>query len=568
MNKQYKVKSHKKTERRFTPANNIAEFIDVMRGHGDKKLFAWKEKNVTREMTYAEFVAMVENFSLALTKKYGESAGIKVSVIGETSPYWIAAYLGILASGNVVVPMDKELDRGEISKFFEVADVEAVVYSATFNEAMANMLTGHKSLRTLIPLDDSLEVSDSVIPFSAMVSLGYLSGIEFNPDRDTERCCELLFTSGTTGTSKCVMLCQRNIFSVVNSACETVDFVPEDVLVSVLPLHHTYELACTLGALNYGMLICINDSLRHVLRNFKEYKPTGLVLVPLFVTTMYKKILAEANKSGKGKVLPVASKVANFLRFAGIDTSELLFRDVRAAFGGRLHKIICGGAAMNPELIPIFESFGISIYEGYGITECAPLVAVTPYYKRKCGSVGPAVPCCEVRIEGLETNEDGYVTGEIQVKGDNVMLGYMDPAANAAAFTDDGWFKTGDIGHMDNDGYIYITGRLKSVIVLENGKNVFPEEIEEYLDAIDEIEESVVIGREAEDGTVKLVAVVYPASESFPEKSEEELRATIQKAVAELNKKNPSFKQIHKLEFRKTPFEKTTTKKIKRHLVK
>ncbi|MBQ4097093.1 MAG: AMP-binding protein, partial [Clostridia bacterium] len=240
----------------------------------------------------------------------------------------------------------------------------------------------------------------------------------------------------------------------------------------------------------------------------------------------------------------------------------------RAAFGGRLHKIICGGAAMNPELIPIFESFGISIYEGYGITECAPLVAVTPYYKRKCGSVGPAVPCCEVRIEGLETNEDGYVTGEIQVKGDNVMLGYMDPEANAAAFTDDGWFKTGDIGHMDNDGYIYITGRLKSVIVLENGKNVFPEEIEEYLDSIDEIEESVVIGREAEDGTVKLVAVVYPASESFPEKSEEELRATIQKAVAELNKKNPSFKQIHKLEFRKTPFEKTTTKKIKRHLVK
>ena len=197
---------------------------------------------------------------------------------------------------------------------------------------------------------------------------------EFIPDTDTERMAQILFTSGTTGSSKCVMLCQRNIFSVVTSACTQVYFCKEDVLVSVLPLHHTYELAWTLAATNFGAKICINDSIRHALKNFKEYQPTGLVLVPLFVTTMYKKIQSEAKRSGKDKILSVGTKVASKLAYAGIDLSEKLFKDVREAFGGRLHKIICGGAALNPEMIEAFEAFGISIYEGYGITECSPLV--------------------------------------------------------------------------------------------------------------------------------------------------------------------------------------------------
>ena len=248
--------------------------------------------------------------------------------------------------------------------------------------------------------------------------------------------------------------------------------------------------------------------------------------------------------------------------------SEHLFKDVRDAFGGHLEKIICGGAALDPQMIELFDSFGISIYEGYGITECSPLVAVTPYYKRKCGSVGTTVPCCETRIEGVSTNEQGWITGEIQVKGDNVMLGYMNnEEANNAAFTDDGWFKTGDIGYKDDGGYIFITGRQKSVIVLDNGKNVFPEEIEEYLAKIDVICESVVVGRREDDET-KLVAVIYPSYQKYPDLSESEIRTEIQKEITALNKKLPSFKQIHKLEFRKTEFEKTTTKKIKRHLVK
>ena len=247
--------------------------------------------------------------------------------------------------------------------------------------------------------------------------------------------------------------------------------------------------------------------------------------------------------------------------------SDKLFSDVKEAFGGRLEKIISGGAELPTDMIAVFEAFGISIYEGYGITECSPLVAVTPYYKRKVGSVGPHVPCCTVRIAGSEVGESGYVTGEIQVQGDNVMLGYMDPVANEEAFTSDGWFRTGDIGYMDEDGYIYITGRMKSVIVLENGKNVFPEEIEEYLGKIDYIAESVVIGRQDGD-CVRLTALIFPNYAKYPEMSENDLRTEIQKQITALNKRLPSFKQIHKLEFRKVEFEKTSSKKIKRHLLK
>ncbi len=563
-----KVRSFKKYEHIFNKVANIGEYLDSIEQFGENVMYVWKESSVQHEITYGEFVTLVRQLMHAFADTFGQS-GKRIAIIGETSPYWVASYLAIIASGNSAVPMDKELDPEEISGFFRMADIEAVVFSKTFNEVFSKMADGHKTLKKLIPLDcDGLDGKENVIPFSALATAGKNSTSDVTPDTDTERCCELLFTSGTTGTSKCVMLCQRNIFSAVTAACAATDFSSEDTLVSVLPLHHTYELTCGLAYYNYGGKTCINDSLRHVLRSFKEYRPTGIVLVPLFVTTMYKKILSEASKSGKATALNAAAKVGHVFSLAGIDLSEKLFKDIRDAFGGRLRKIVCGGAALDPKMVEMFETFGISIYEGYGITECSPLVAVTPYYKRKPGSVGPAVDCCEAKIDVVETDEEGREIGEILVKGDNVFLGYMNnDEANAEAFTEDGWFRTGDMGYMDGDGYLYITGRKKSVIVLENGKNVFPEEIEEYLLKIDEILETVVVGRD-EDGSCKLTAIIVPNYAKYEDKSENELRTEIQKSVTELNRRLPSFKQIHRIEFRKTEFEKTTTKKIKRHLVK
>jgi long-chain acyl-CoA synthetase len=368
------------------------------------------------------------------------------------------------------------------------------------------------------------------------------------------------------------MLCQKNIFAAVNAAVKTVCFSKDDVLVSVLPVNHTYELMCLLAELAFGMTTCINDSLRHVLKNFQKFKPTGLVLVPMFLNTMYKRIWSEAERTGRDGALKKGLSLSRALMKVVIDKRRTIFKSVLDAFGGNIDHIICGGAKLNPELIVAFEEFGISVFEGFGITECSPLVSVTPYYARKVGAIGPHVPTCRVRIDpNGEQTEDGYDLGEIQVKGDNVMIGYYNnPEANAEVFTNDGWFKTGDVGYVDADGYIYVTGRIKFVIVLENGKNVFPEEIEEYLDTIDTISECCVVGRKSDDNDeIILTAVVYPDFSKFPQDADEEtVKEAIRKAINTTNKKLPIYKQIKAVEIRKTEFEKTTTKKIKRQLVK
>jgi long-chain acyl-CoA synthetase len=253
----------------------------------------------------------------------------------------------------------------------------------------------------------------------------------------------------------------------------------------------------------------------------------------------------------------------------GIDKRRELFGEVLGAFGGRLEKIICGGAALNPKMIDFFETIGVSIYEGFGITECSPLTNVTPYYARKPGSVGPAVPCCQVRIEpDGNLSDTGFETGEVQVKGTNVMLGYYgDAEATAQAFTEDGYFRTGDIGYMDADGYLYITGRSKSVIVLENGKNVFPEEIEEYLEPLEQIAECVVVGRVI-NGSTTLVALIYPAAEWAKDKTNEEMEKFFLSELAKINQNLASFKQVNRVEIVDHEFEKTTSRKIIRYLVK
>ncbi len=557
----------KKTERIFTNVNNIKEYLDVLNSHGDKTLYRWPVGKEYASISYHGFYEKV----IAIAKGF-TAAGLDgkcIAVIGETSVEWVATYLATLAVGGVIVPIDKELDVSAIEGFLETANSEAIVYSKSFNTKLAGLAEDHPTIKLLIPMDSTQERSDKVIPLDQIIADGESTAFDVT-ERATDKLAVMLFTSGTTGTSKCVMLCERNVWSTVNSACATVEFFKEDTIVSVLPLHHTYELAVMLSALNYGMEVGINDSLLSLMKNFAEYKPTGLVLVPLFVNTMYNRIMNKAEKSGKLGKLKFAMKLSNFLRFFGIDLRTKLFAEVLGAFGGRLNKIVCGGAPLNPEMMKNFETFGITIAEGYGITECSPLISVNPYYNLKSGSVGPAVPSCTVRIDGGTKNDKGFTEGEIQVMGDNVMLGYKSEEENAKAFTEDGWYRTGDVGYMDEDGYIYITGRLKSVIVLENGKNVFPEEIEEYLEKIADVGEVVVVGRKAEDNeTVKLTAIVYPSTDIYGEVPDtERAHKAIYEKIVEMNKKLPTFKQVRELEIRTEPFEKTTSRKIKRHLVK
>lgn len=562
--------SIKKNPRIYTPIESFRHLLSICESRVGRPVFKYPKGKEFITVTYDEFAGMVKSIAAGL--KAAGLEGKRVAVIGETSPEWVATYLGVVASGGVIIPMDKELAISEIEGFLAGVDAEAIVYSASFNDKLASTIESHPTLKKFIPMSPKSE-GESILPLGALMELGRaeLERGYVLPERDPNNMAIMLFTSGTTGTSKCVMLSEHNICSCVNAACATVNFSGEDVTLSVLPLHHTYELAIMIASFTYGIMVGINDTLGHLMRNIKEIRPTGLVLVPLFVNTIYKRIMGEAKKKGKDKLLMNMIPVSNGLRRVGIDLRRKFFASVIEPFGGRLCKIICGGAPLNPEMVHNFEAFGIQICEGYGITECSPLIAVSPYFDNRPGSVGPACPCCEVRIAATTKNDKGFDEGEIQVKGENVMLGYYkNEEANASAFTEDGWYRTGDVGYLGEDDYIHITGRLKSVIVLENGKNVFPEEIEEYLENIEEIAESVVVGRKAEDGeTVLLTAIVFPNRELFPEGADND---TIHKAIwakiAEQNKHMPSFKKIMALELRETEFEKTTSRKIKRHLVK
>ena len=571
--KKIKIKVHrkKKTKRIYEPAYNVFDLLDIMKKHGDKIVFSYfdKERNVI-DMTYDYFENRIKSTCVAF-EKLGYR-GKKIAIIGETSPLWFCTYFATLATGGVCIPLDKELSPEEIAKFMSWVKCDILAFSPACKQAISQTCPEHDTIKEYICLgEDDICDGEKIRTLSSIIELGSKDAGEYtyNRDIDTTEMQEMLFTSGTTGTSKCVMLSQKNIFSCATSAVESVDFNPDDVVVSILPVHHTYELAINIAEIIYGIHICINDSLRHIMKNLQLFKPTGLTLVPLIVETMHQKIWSTAKRNGSEHKLKLGLMAASTMKKAGIDFRKKLFANVIDAFGGRLEKIICGGAALDPLLISAFENFGISIYEGYGITECSPLAAVTPYYARKYGSVGPHVPCCDARIMGTGIGDFGYLEGEIQIKGDNVMIGYYDnEKANTLAFTEDGWFRTGDIGYIDDDGYIFITGRLKSVIVLNNGKNVFPEELEEYLGQIKEIKECVVVGRTDYNENTYIAAVIYPNAEELPEGLDEEATIKLfENEIDKVNRKLPIFKRITEVELRDTEFEKTTSKKIKRHLV-
>ncbi len=555
----------------------IAKYNTVNRGNKIAFKYLGKNREIV-EVTYAQHGENIENMISALKEKGFE--GKRIAIIGETCPEWLQSYFAIISAGAVAIPFDKELLYDQIKGFLDVAEANAIIMSPKYSQKYEALKQAgvFDNLELVIRVDDGEEwdvKDEKLMKFSDFLKIGRGLPRESNADimRKPSRgdMSIMLFTSGTTGSSKCVMLSERNQLCCAKSAVSSTDFYESDEMLSVLPIHHTYELTINIAIQALGATVCVNDSLKNVVKNLKLFKPTGIVVVPLFASTFQKKILDEVKKKGKEKQLKIGVMATGAMKKVGLDMRRKIFSEILSAFGGNLEKIICGGASMNPGLMKFFDNIGITLCEGYGITECSPLISVNPYYARKLGSVGPAVDCCEARIDAESTDEEGNLTGEIQVRGENVMLGYYNnPEANAEVFTSDGWFRTGDVGRMDSDGYIYITGRTKSVIVLENGKNVFPEEIEEYLEEISEIAECVVVGRTKEESeTVVLTAVIYPDFNAFPkDESIGMIAATIKDKVMAVNKKLPSFKQIRNIEIRKTEFEKTTTRKIKRFLVK
>jgi len=546
---------------------------------GSKPLFKYiKKNNEIGEVTFTQFFNDVKSLGTAMLEM--GLGGKRFAILAESRPEWVAAYLAAMCTGSVVVPLDKELLEDQLENFLVLSEADILFYSDAFEDKIKKMASRLTKIKYFVCFDTITDnISGKFKNYRDVITNGQRLLAEGNNlyeklRVDTSKLGAIIFTSGTTGTSKGVMLTQDNILSCIHASANMVDFSENDVLFSVLPLHHTYETSCgILTPIYIGCTICFNNSLKYFLKNIKIFKPTGITLVPLFVTTIYKKIMEEIKKKGKEKLFKSAVVVTKNLRRVGVDIRSVAFGEVSKALGGSLKKIISGGAPLEPSLIDRFDEFGINISEGYGITECSPLVSVNPFNNRKTHSVGIPIKGSVVKIimeddNGNEVDAPIGEIGEICIKGPQVMIGYYNnPEATAAAFSQEGFFKSGDYGYIDADGYIFITGRKKNIIVLQNGKNIYPEEIEEYLYKLDIISECVVIGREVEGEEIMLTAIIYPDYTKF-EGMEQSVIVEIMKAeVAKINKQLPIFKQVRNIELKKTEFEKTTTKKIIRHKI-
>ena len=481
-----------------------------------------------------------------------------IAIVGENSYNWIVSYLAIITGVGVAVPLDKELDSEQISKLLEKGDASAVLFSKGFLSSIDEIIENSKlefaaclndtdkytDVQTLINEGRQLINEGSTVYEDSIVNVNELNVI--------------MFTSGTTGFNKGVMISQNNLLVNIEVACKAFGIYHKTV--AVLPFHHIYENVCGMIApITVGMTLFINDSLKYLSKDLKLAQPELEIMVPLFLETMEKSIRVELKRMNLEKTFENSIKFSNFLLKFGIDLRRLLFRKVHANFGGKLKAIVCGGAALKPELITFFGDIGITIHNGYGITECTPLISVNLNKKGDHFSVGKIFSSCEVKIDNK--NEEGI--GEILVKGPNVMMGYYkDDESNEKSFTN-GWFRTGDYGSIDADKNLVICGRKKNLIVLSNGKNVHPEELEGYIyEMMPYVKESLVYIDKNKKGSEVISTYVYLDQDFSSGKSLEELESILKEDLKKVNKKLPSFKKIQHIYIKEEEFEKNSSKKI------
>ena len=545
-------------------SNNFKEILeDSIKLCEGRPAFRYRNGGAIRDVSHEECYADTKALATALSDLGLSKA--HVAMVGPNSYEWVSVYLTCLNGDNVFVPVDKELPVDEMVHIIDESDAEIVfcaqLYAKRFKEVRDRLPKVKYFVNVEASASDGefLSYTEFLEKGRKLLENGDISYTETTPA--PEKLKMIVYTSGTTGTAKGVMLSLSNL---VNSVCHGLEVsTVYSVELAVLPFHHTYESVCgLLVSLKKASTICINENLRTITENLKVYRPEYIMLVPLFVESFYKKIWATVEEQGKDKILKKTIKASNALLKVGIDLRKTLFKSIHDVFGGRLKKIVCGGAPIREELGEFFESIGITLINGYGITECSPLVSANRDYFYNFASVGPALPCLELKID--QPNEDGE--GEILVKGAVVMMGYYkNPEKTAEVLSDDGWFRTGDYGKTDSDGRLYITGRKKNLIVLKNGKNIYPEEIEDYLSASDDISEVIVSALKNGDGEeIGLQAEIYPYPDKTEGLTEKQIYDKIKSEVERINSSLPSHKRVTKVFVRKEAFEKTTSGKIRR----
>ena len=559
-------------------------FIDDMRSlveeaaqnFPDSTAISYKDKPSDKEVKKVSFTQWrddVRHLGTSLVAKGLREQNI--AIVGENTYGWCCSFFAVMGIGSVTVPVDKELPTEDINGIISTTACKAVFYGKSAEEKIKAILAdgGLASAEYIISIDSKNNIPAELLGSKTLISVEELekTGAELYKDGDNSyydykidvnKLASIVFTSGTTGKGKGVMLSQANICLDMTLGMYNFDITRKTL--HVLPPHHTFGSTVNyVGHLSQGCEVYISSGLKHVSDEIREQQPTHLILVPAFLEVMNRKIWTTARKTGKEGLLKTMMKVSDGLRKVGIDIRKKLFSSVLEAFGGKLELVICGGAKLDEEIIRTFDSLGITILNGYGITECAPLISANRNKYRKAGSVGTPILACRVKIDNPDENGEG----EICVKGPNVMLGYYNnPEATAEVFDKDGFFHTGDYGRLDEEGWIYITGRKKNLIILSNGKNVYPEEIEADLQKVEGVNEVVVYAGESrvQKDKITIVAEIFPDADLLKDKGVTDLQAYFEEQVKILNGKMAPYKAVKRVKLRDEEFQKNTSRKITR----
>lgn len=530
--------------------------------YSDEVAFKIKYRDEIVGVKYSKFIEDVKAFGAYLTTL--NMAKKRVAFISPNRYEWAVTYMAVATSNIIAVPLDRALPENEFISLVERSEADVLVYDNKYSEAIEKMKE-NKDIKVQYYINMDTELNKCISDGKVILTK---KDCKYNKIKiDNDKMKFMLFTSGTTSTSKCVMLSHRNICSNIEAITKTLDVTKDDTLLSFLPLHHTFE--CTAGflyAISVGAKIAYCEGIRHFQKNLGDFGVTAMINVPVMLENVYKNIWKQIIKSKKEKQVKVALKSSEALMLVGIDVRKNLFKSVHEALGGKIRLIVSGAAGIQPEVAKGFNDFGITLYQGYGLTETSPVVAVESFENTRNGSVGKALPKIEVKVD--EPDHEGI--GEIWVKGPSVMLGYYNDEEKTKEVMKGGWFKTGDLGKIDKDGFIFITGRKKDVIVLKNGKNIFPEELENLINNnVEYVKESLVYGDEAEDGEVTLKAKIVYDKEQVIENlgimEDDELKEHFMKKIKEINKKMPTYKYIRDIILTDEELIKTTTKKTKRH---
>ena len=549
--------------------NDLKEMLDQSAElYKNRPAFQVKKGDSFCEIKYSEYIEMINGYITALL-----DAGMSdnsIAICSNNCYEYCLSYLSVICSGNVIVPIDKELLIDDILGILRVSKSKILVCDKYFLKRIdINKLNGIRILCISKPegeFDDLENLSDFVNKGIEMNKNG--KALYKNVKQDVNKLCTLLFTSGTTGVSKGVMLCQNNFIFEIKAAMSVVKIYPEDCGISLLPLHHTFESSIMIFFAPFcGAKVTFCEGFKYVLRNMKEFNPSVFVAVPQVLETVHRRIIKkiEQKKNGmtKFKAGKALCKAGSKL---GIDLKKVIFKEVQDTFGGNMRLIVCGGAPIDPQIIKDFDSFGIQVIFGYGLTECAPLAILNNDKVRTTDSIGVPLPGVEAKI----INPDETGVGELCVKGGMVMLGYYEnKIATDEVIDKDRFFHTGDLAYVDKKGHYHISGRCKNVIVTSNGKNIYPEELEYHLCKSNFVASAMVEGKEDSKGELQVHAQIFPDKTEIKEyldkePSGDEINAIIKEVIAKVNDAVPGFKRIKSYFIRDKEFVMTTTAKIKR----